>query len=118
MRVAPVALLMAGYWARGGSFYSVPQMDEAGAEVAAVTHKHPMGFLPAAMLTHFIYSVIRMDKAEVKANIADLALETIDALADGLYTGSIISEYAPIDTPEKQQWYERYCEMKPVGIKN
>ena len=21
-----------------------------------------------------------------------------------------ISEYAPIDTPEKRQWYERYCE--------
>lgn len=241
MRVAPVALLMAGYWARGGSFYSVPQMDEAGAEVAAVTHKHPLGFLPAAMLTHFIYSVIRMDRAEVKANISDLALETIAALdniykgeyeeekriladltrmavglaandgsdavnirrlgegwtgeeawaialycavrhvdsiadaiaaavnhdgdsdstgavcgnimgaiygyeaikrmrlfcppgkefeqtlelsnimlalADDLYTSCIISEYDPIDTPEKRQWYERYCEMKPVGIKN
>ncbi len=38
------------------------------------------------------------------------------ALADDLYTGCIISEYAPIDTPEKQQWYNRYCEMKPVGI--
>ena len=38
------------------------------------------------------------------------------ALADDLYTGCIISEYDPIDTPEKRQWYERYCEMKPVGI--
>lgn len=38
------------------------------------------------------------------------------ALADDLYTGCIISEYAPIETPEKRQWYERYCEMKPVGI--
>lgn len=35
-----------------------------------------------------------------------------------LATGCIISEYDPIDTPEKQQWYERYCEMKPVGIGN
>ena len=38
------------------------------------------------------------------------------ALADDLYTGCIISEYDPIDTPEKKQWYARYCEMKPVGI--
>ena len=38
------------------------------------------------------------------------------ALADDLYTGCVISEYAPIDTPEKKQWYARYCEMKPVGI--
>ena len=46
MRVAPMALLMAGYWSRGKSFYNVQQMDEAGAEVAAVTHKHPFFFLP------------------------------------------------------------------------
>lgn len=239
MRVAPMALLMAGYWSRGESPYNVPQMDEAGAEIAAVTHKHPLAFLPSAMLTHLIYRVIRMEEAEVKANIADIALETIDALdniykgeyeedkrylanltrmavtlaandnsdaenirllgegwtgeeawaialycavrhidsieeaviaavnhdgdsdstgavcgnimgaiygyeairrmrlfcpqgkeleqtlelsniiltlADDLYTSCVISEYDPIDTPEKRQWYERYCDMKPVGI--
>lgn len=38
------------------------------------------------------------------------------AIADDLYTGCIISEYDPIDTLEKKQWYARYCEMKPVGI--
>lgn len=38
------------------------------------------------------------------------------ALADDLYTGCIISEYDPIETPEKLQWYARYCEMKPAGI--
>lgn len=40
----------------------------------------------------------------------------ICALADDLATGSIIDEHSPIDTPEKQQWYERYCEMRPAGI--
>ena len=55
-------------------------MDRAGAEVAAVTHKHPLAFLPAAMLTPLIYRVIRMDEVEVKARIADIALETIEAL--------------------------------------
>lgn len=38
------------------------------------------------------------------------------SIADDLYTGCIISEYDPIDTPEKKQWYTRYCKMKPVGI--
>ena len=239
MRVAPMALLMAGYWSRGESFYNVEHMDEAGAGVAAVTHKHPLAFLPSAMLTHLIYHVIRMEETEVKANIADIALDTIDALdniykgeyeedkhylanltrmavtlaandksdaenirmlgegwtgeeawaialysavrhidsiedaiiaavnhdgdsdstgavcgnimgaiygyeamkrkrlfcpqgkeleqtlelsniiltlADDLYTSCIISEYDPIDTPEKRRWYERYCEMKSGDV--
>ena len=38
------------------------------------------------------------------------------ALADDLYTGCVISEYDPIDTPEKKQWFARYCEMKPEGL--
>lgn len=42
--------------------------------------------------------------------------EIILALANDLSTGCIISEFDPIDTPEKRQWYERYCEMKPAGI--
>jgi hypothetical protein len=42
--------------------------------------------------------------------------EIILALADDLSTGCIISEYDPIDTPQKQQWYERYCKMEPAGI--
>ena len=33
-----------------------------------------------------------------------------------LSTGCIISEYDSIDTPEKRQWFDRYCEMKPAGI--
>lgn len=38
------------------------------------------------------------------------------ALVDDVATGCIISEYDPIETPEKKQLYERYCEMKPAGI--
>lgn len=38
------------------------------------------------------------------------------ALADDLFTGCIISERTPINSPEKKQWHARYCKMKPVGI--
>lgn len=239
MRVAPMALLMAGYWSRGISFYNITQMDEAGAKVAAATHKHPLAFLPSAMLTHLIYDLIRLDENEIKTNFADIALSTLQTLdrlykgkyekekrflanltrtsvilaasdksdaenirtlgegwtgeeawaialycavrhidsiedaiisavnhdgdsdstgavcgnimgavygyeaikrmklfcpqgheleqtlelsniiltlADDLYTSCIISEYDAIDSPAKQQWYERYCNMKPFGL--
>lgn len=239
MRVAPMALLAAGYLARGKRFYSIDEMDTAGAETARVTHKHPLGFLPAAMLTHLLYRLVPMPAEAVKDEFGQLALETIDALdsiymgefvedkryladltrkavtlagndrsdaenirqlgegwtgeeawaialycalrhagsaedaiiaavnhdgdsdstgsicgnimgaiygyeaikrqrlfcpqgkeleqtlelsdiilaiADDLYTSCIIDEYDPIDTPEKRQWYERYCEMRPVGL--
>ena len=239
MRVAPMALLSAGYLVRRERFYPIAEMDKAGAETARVTHKHPLGFLPATMLTHLLYQLVPMSVEAVKEGFGQLALETIDALdtiykdeftedkrylanltrmavklaandksdaenirllgegwtgeeawaialycalrhadsvedaiiaavnhdgdsdstgsvcgnimgaiygyeaikrqrlfcpqgkeleqtlelsniilalADDLYTSCIISEYDPIDTPEKRQWYERYCEMKPVGL--
>lgn len=239
MRVAPLALLSAGYIARGERFYSVDEMDKAGAETARVTHKHPLGFLPAAMLTHLLYKLVPMSVEAVREEFEQLVEDTIEALdniykgefeedkryladltrkavalagngrsdadnirslgegwtgeeawgialycamrhadsvedaimaavnhdgdsdstgsicgnimgaihgyeaikrqrlfcpqgkeleqtlelsniiltlADDLYTSCIISEYDPIDTLEKRQWYERYCEMKPAGI--
>jgi len=240
MRVAPMALLVAGYRGRKERFYSAYKLAEAGAEIAMVTHKHPLGFLPAAMLTHLLSVLVPLSVEEAKEKISGIAEETVlildkiyvdkyneekkylaeltrkaielahselddasaigklgegwtaeetwaialycaikhtdsvqdaiiasvnhngdsdstgsvtgnimgaihgyDAIkrqrlfcptgreledtlelsniiltiADDLTTGCIISEYSPIDTPEKKQWYERYCEMKPVGIK-
>ena len=49
-----------------------------------------------------------------QANELDQTLELSDiilTLANDLYTSCIISEYDPIDTAGKRQWYERYCEM-------
>lgn len=42
--------------------------------------------------------------------------EVILAIADDLHQGCIISEYDRMETPEKQQWYQRYCEMIPAGF--
>jgi len=239
MRVAPMGLLQAGYLHRKENCYSAQQLATAGAEIARVTHKHPLGFLPAALLTHLLCNLVPLSVSEAKEKFTDivedaikvmndiykgefaeakdflaelthkavrLALsDTLDAdaiqmlgegwtaeetwaialfcalrhidspkdtiiaavnhdgdsdstgavagniigaihgyktlkaqnlfcpegktleetlelsnliitLADDIYTGCIISEYDPIDTPEKRQWFERYCEMKPVGI--
>lgn len=83
MRVAPMALLRAGYWARMGSCpYDRAEMDEAGAVVAEATHLHPLGFLPAAALTHLIYSVATKSTDEAVRHISSLALESAMALKD------------------------------------
>ncbi len=42
--------------------------------------------------------------------------EIILTLADDLNSVCLIGDYVPIDTPETQQWHERYCEQKPAGI--
>lgn len=39
-------------------------------------------------------------------------LSVIEEMANDLYTGCIISEYSPIDTPEKKRWYQKYCNMQ------
>lgn len=239
MRVAPMALLDAGYASRDEHTYSLEELAEAGGEIAESTHKHPLGFLPAALLTVLIYKVVPLSPEQVMKSFFRIAAETLDvlgriykgkyeadkrylyelsqralnlaksdvsdaeavrqlgegwtgeeawaialycaarhidsvekaiiasvnhdgdsdstgsitgnimgaiygyrhindrsifcpdgcgleqtlelseiilALADDLSTGCIISEYDPIDTPQKQQWYERYCKMEPAGI--
>lgn len=239
MRVAPMALLDAGYASRNENSYSIEELAEAGGEIAECTHKHPLGFLPASLLTVLLYKVIPMTAKQVQEEIDGIVADTVNildriykgkydtdkrylkeltmkavqlahsdisdadairqlgegwvaeetwaialycairhidsvedaiiasvnhdgdsdstgsvcgnimgaiygyehikernifcpegkkledvlelseiilALADDLSTGCIINEYDPIDTPEKRQWYERYCEMKPSGI--
>ena len=241
MRVAPMALLDASYASRDENTYSLVELAEAGGEIAKCTHKHPLAFLPASLLTILLYKVVPMAVEQVQEDVDRIVNETLDildliyidkyefekqylrelsekairlahsdisnadairelgegwvaeetwaialycairhinsvedaiissvnhngdsdstgsvcgnimgaiygyehikernifcpegklledtlelfeiilALANDLSTGCIISEYDPIDTPEKQQWYERYCEMKPVGIGN
>ncbi|MBQ8628637.1 MAG: ADP-ribosylglycohydrolase family protein [Prevotella sp.] len=240
MRVAPMALLDAGYASRSENCYSIEELAEAGGEIAECTHKHPLGFLPASLLTVLLYKVVPMTPEQVCEEIDGIVADTVNildhiykgkyeydkrylkeltnkavllahsnlsdadairllgegwvaeeawvialfcairhidsvedaiiasvnhdgdsdstgsicgnimgaiygyehiknrnifcpkgkqleetlelsdiilALADDLSTGCVISEYDPIDTPEKQQWYERYCQMRPTGIK-
>ena len=49
MRVAPLAAVR---------WNSIKQLDQQAAEVAAITHSHPLGYLPAAVLCHIINRII------------------------------------------------------------
>ena len=51
MRVAPMALIYRNL--------GIPdRLDMEGAEIAAITHSHSLGYMPAAVLTHIIYRII------------------------------------------------------------
>lgn len=51
MRVAPVGLYF-------GKEYDLDTADHIGAQVAALTHGHPLGYIPAAALTHMIVLIV------------------------------------------------------------
>ena len=82
LRAVPMALWSAGYSVREEHFYPINEMDTVGAEIARDTHKHPLGFLPAAMLTHILFQLVQMSPEFVREEFDGLALGTIDSLAD------------------------------------
>ena len=62
MRVAPMGLLDASFKESGGSgfYYKTVYLAEAGAHIARVTHLHPLGYLPAALMTLLLLSLIHI----------------------------------------------------------
>lgn len=90
MRVAPLALMLAGYMARDGRCpYSITDMFEAGAHIARVTHLHPLGFLPAGMLTEFLFKLVPLSPEEAKERITKIAENTVETLEN-----AFVGEYA------------------------
>ena len=55
MRIAPWPL----FCACQAKSYSTEEIDVAGGEIARLTHKHPLGWMPAILLTHIIYRLVR-----------------------------------------------------------
>jgi ADP-ribosylglycohydrolase/protein-tyrosine phosphatase len=91
MRVAPIALLAAGYASRNQYFDTIPGIDMTGAEIARNTHLHPLGFLPAAMLTHLLYHLVPLTAEEIRNDIEGLTLDTLYSL-DTIYKGKFDEE--------------------------
>ena len=78
MRTVPVALLCSIHqYAAGNKQY----IDMMAAEAAKITHKHPLGFLPSAVLNHLIMDI--MDGEIVGSDrLAHAARQAIDALPE------------------------------------
>ena len=70
MRVAPIGLYFNDRRMR------IEEIDRIGAEAAAITHGHPMGYIPGAALVHIVHRIAQDD-----APVADAIRDAIDAMA-------------------------------------
>ena len=78
MRVAPVALFGLGE----GRFLDIEQMDRIAADAAEMTHQHPLGYIPAALMAHVVYRLATDDAPTCDALVAyvEEGLDTLDRL--------------------------------------
>ncbi len=68
MRVAPIGL----YFEDKG--YSMDAIDKIGAEAAALTHGHPLGYIPAAGLVHIIHLVAHNEDISILDAVRDMEI--------------------------------------------
>ena len=85
MRVAPVAL-----YAAVNNRMSIENADRLAGDAAEITHLHPLGFIPAALMSHVIYRLL-LDEQPSAQNLENYIHEGLDTLRDiyGQYSASI-----------------------------
>lgn len=75
MRVAPIGLVNVGY--------EIEEADRIGAAVAALTHGHSLGFLPAAVLVHILHRIVYSRNDQTLRQIVLDARDTVAKLYAG-----------------------------------
>ena len=82
MRVAPAGIILA-------DLFEAKQIAEVGAEIAALTHGHPLGYIPAAALTSII-AALHLG-AEIKEAVTDSVKLTLDMFSSAPHIGEFDS---------------------------
>ena len=70
----------------GVSRYSavpIEALDREGAELAAITHGHSLGYMPAAVLTHILHRIVYPERAQTLLQIVCEARDTVRVLFAG-----------------------------------
>ena len=67
MRAAPIGFLN----------YDIRELDMESAEIAAITHCHSLGYMPAAVLSHVIHGIIYNDNQMTLKEIVEDARDTV-----------------------------------------
>lgn len=65
MRVAPIGLYFEG------KEYTLDEIDRIGAEAAALTHGHQLGYMPASVLVHIIHLIAHRDDISLLEAVQD-----------------------------------------------
>lgn len=76
MRVAPIPL-----YAVVGERMSIAEADHLAGDAAELTHQHPLGFLPAALMSHVIYR-LALDNEPSQARLKEYIMEGIATLRE------------------------------------
>jgi len=76
MRVAPISL----YAAVDGRM-DILDADKLAGEAAEITHQHPLGFIPAALMSHVIYR-LALDENPTREGMAEYIREGLEKLKD------------------------------------
>ena len=74
MRIAPIPL-----YAVVNGRLSIDAADRLAGEAAKLTHKHPLGFIPAALMSHVIYR-LATDEAPTRQTLENYIHEGIEAM--------------------------------------
>ena len=74
MRVAPIPLYAAANGRMG-----IEDADRLAGDAARLTHKHPLGYIPAAMMAHVIYR-LALDPNPCQANMTSYIKEATEAI--------------------------------------
>lgn len=81
MRVAPMGLVEAAFEEMAGHpLYADVALAEQGAVIARMTHLHPLGYYPAALLTILIAKLIPLTPEDAKREIENIIRHSLDVL--------------------------------------
>ena len=81
MRVAPLGLLQAAYIAKNGEcLMNEAHLAANGANIARITHLHPLGYLPAALLALVISRIVTLSPEEVTQSFIDIVKESLEVV--------------------------------------
>lgn len=76
MRVAPLAL-------KNYPYTQIKEIDREGAEIAKITHRHSLGYMPAAVLVHIISRIVYPNPENKKQqSLKEIVIEARDMVAD------------------------------------
>ena len=82
MRVAPLGLAI--------RFWEMDRLDMEGAQLAAITHSHPLGYMPAAVLTHILNRLVYSEgEADLKAIVLEAKSFASNLFAENPYISAL-----------------------------
>ena len=86
MRVAPLGLHY------DSKRIEIEKLDMMGAELAAITHGHSLGYMPAAVLTHILSEIVYSNNEPILYDIVVQARNTVKQLfSTDCYTDKLVS---------------------------